>query len=114
MADVLTDLEKLESDAMALLPLIEQFEPLAVAIMADLEAVATDLGVDVPSLFNHPESRAALNALGDKVGNTRLQNLACMGIPIGNIFLAMYNLPTIPLPAFCTPTPTNAAMKPAG
>ena len=44
-------------------------------------------------------------------GNTRLQNLVCMGIPIYNTFAAMEGWPQIPLPAFCsalTPTPTPA------
>ena len=36
------------------------------------------------------------------------QNLVCMGIPIYNIFAALYGLPVLPLPAFCSnPAPTE-------
>ena len=45
-------------------------------------------------------------AEAETTGNTRLQNLICMGIPVYNIFAAMEGWPTLPLPAFCTvPTP---------
>ena len=44
---------------------------------------------------------------------TRLQNLVCAGIPIYNIFAALYGLPVLPLPSFCTPTPAPSPAPPA-
>ena len=37
-------------------------------------------------------------------GNTRLQNLICIGLPIYNMFAATQGWPVIPIPAFCSST----------
>ena len=58
----------------------------------------------------------ALEAIADEQGPAAVnwENLICMGIPIYNIFAALYGLPPMPLPSFCsvpptpTPTPTPA------
>lgn len=36
------------------------------------------------------------------VGNTRLQNLICIGLPIYNMFAVANGWPVFPLPAFCS------------
>ena len=40
--------------------------------------------------------------IGAEAGNTRLQNFACLAIPLINIYLASKGFPQIPLPAFCS------------
>jgi hypothetical protein len=43
------------------------------------------------------------------LGKINWQRLACFTIPMANIFLAMYGMPPIPVPAFCnTPPPATA------
>jgi|HubBroStandDraft_4_1064222.scaffolds.fasta_scaffold06671_8 hypothetical protein len=98
---LLDDIAKLEADLSTALPAVE-------AIFADLQEIADDLGVDVPSLFSHPKTAGPLKALGAKLGNTRFQNLVCLAIPIANALLPEFGEQiTIPLPAFCgAPTPT--------
>lgn len=41
-----------------------------------------------------------------RIGNTRLQNIICLAIPIYNAFAVAQQWPVFPLPAYCS-TPTN-------
>jgi hypothetical protein len=60
--------------------------------LAQAAPAAEEFAAAVTAAINDP----------DTAGNTRLQNLICLGLPIYNVFAAMQGWPQIPLPAFCS------------
>jgi hypothetical protein len=65
--------------------------------LEDLKAV----GVDLTQLFAASPADAKAILAKHTAGNTRLQNLLCIGIPIYNMFASANGWPVMPIPAFC-------------
>lgn len=76
----------------------------ASTLSATSEASIRKLGQEIIAAL--ADERAMYDCEEGFAGGTRLQNLICIGIPLYNEFAPMFNLPVIPVPAFCTPTPT--------
>lgn len=108
---LLDDLKKLEADAMALEPIIEQFIAAGSPVLADLEAIATDLGVTIPQLFEphglagaSPEKSQATAAIAATFDGHRIKALICMSIPIYNLYALTKGWPQVPTPSWCATT----------
>jgi len=97
------DVSKLASDASAL-------TTAAAAVKDAISAVAADLDQLPQAKLSQGNTQTLHDVIVETiaspgtVGNTRLQNLICLALPLYNMFAATNGWPTIPTPAFCKTT----------